>query len=74
MPKENGGTGVVDLSVKNSALMAKWSWRYAVERDALWRKVIDAKYGSRAQQWRFWTFNKKEMSVVWRGIVEIPKT
>lgn len=28
----------------NRALMGKWLWRYALERDALWRKVVDFKY------------------------------
>jgi hypothetical protein len=25
--------------------MGKWLWRFALERDALWRKVMDIKYG-----------------------------
>lgn len=29
----------------NQALLGKWLWRYAKERDALWSKVIDIKYG-----------------------------
>ncbi|TYJ28564.1 hypothetical protein E1A91_A06G008500v1 [Gossypium mustelinum] len=40
-PKENGGARVVNLEIKNKALLAKWS------------KVILAKYGSNAKQWRF---------------------
>lgn len=27
----------------------KWVWRYNIERDALWRRLIDAKYGSPLQ-------------------------
>ena len=30
----------------NQALLGKWLWRYALEREALWRRVIDNKYGS----------------------------
>ena len=30
----------------NQALMGKWLWRYALEREALRRRVIDTKYGS----------------------------
>ncbi|TYJ12132.1 hypothetical protein E1A91_A11G327600v1, partial [Gossypium mustelinum] len=45
-PKSKGRAGVVNLRIKNKALLAKWSWRFAVEKDALWRKVITAKYGS----------------------------
>jgi len=29
----------------NEALKIKWLWRFAKEEDALWRKVVVAKYG-----------------------------
>jgi hypothetical protein len=35
----------------NRALMGKWLWRYALEMDALWRKVVDFKYGSMRGGW-----------------------
>jgi hypothetical protein len=35
----------------NKALMGKWLWRYALERDALWRKVVDSKYVSMGGGW-----------------------
>jgi hypothetical protein len=41
-----GGLGVRNMVMFNKALMGKWLWRYALERDALWRKVVDFKYGS----------------------------
>ncbi|KAK5837396.1 hypothetical protein PVK06_013206 [Gossypium arboreum] len=72
-PKVKGRVGVANLEVKNKALLAKWSWRFANEKEALWRKVILAKYGSNIQSWRFKTTNKKDMSVLWRGIVENAK-
>ncbi|KAG8492339.1 hypothetical protein CXB51_009663 [Gossypium anomalum] len=53
--------------------MAKWIWRFVVDREALWRKIIVAKYGSPAQQWQIRTSNLKDMSMVWRGIVENAK-
>ncbi|TYH21059.1 hypothetical protein ES288_A04G012500v1 [Gossypium darwinii] len=51
-PKENGGAGVVNLEIKNKVLLAKWRWRVMVDKNALWSKVILAKYGSNAKQWR----------------------
>jgi hypothetical protein len=30
----------------NSALLRKWLWCYVHERKALWRVVVDSKYGS----------------------------
>lgn len=46
LPKAKGGAGVVDIRVKNKSLLAKWCWRFAVDREALWRKIIAAKYGN----------------------------
>ncbi|KAA3472507.1 reverse transcriptase [Gossypium australe] len=72
--EREGGVGVVNLKIKNRALMAKWSWRFTTEKNALWRKVIQVKYGSLPLQWRFRTSNLKEMSILWRRIVENSKT
>jgi hypothetical protein len=30
----------------NRPLLGKWFWRYAYEREVLWRLVVDVKYGS----------------------------
>ena len=40
------GLGIRRLRSINSALLGKWLWRYGIETDALWRKVIEAKYGN----------------------------
>ena len=29
----------------NEALLGKWLWRFGIEEDALWRQVIEMKYG-----------------------------
>lgn len=72
-PKNKGGVGVIDIKIKNKSLLAKWSWRFTLEREALWRKIIAAKYGSTMLQWRFRTSNTRDMSVVWKGIMENTK-
>ena len=38
--------GIRRLGNFNSALLGKWLWRYGSETDALWRRVIEAKYGN----------------------------
>ena len=38
--------------MRNLALLCKWSWHFAVEREALWRQVIYGKYGEEADGWR----------------------
>ncbi|OMO58103.1 hypothetical protein CCACVL1_25585 [Corchorus capsularis] len=44
-PKEKGGLGIVDLHVRNRALLNKWLWRFADDRQALSRQLIVDKYG-----------------------------
>ena len=50
-PVKNGGLGIRCLRKFNSALLAKWLWRYGLKSDALWRRVIGAKYGN---EWGGW--------------------
>jgi hypothetical protein len=50
-PVQNGGLGIRNLRSFNQALLGKWLWRFATERDALWRKVVEVKYGSMAGGW-----------------------
>lgn len=37
--------GLGGLQLKNWALLAKWWWRFGEEKGALWKKVIESKYG-----------------------------
>jgi hypothetical protein len=50
-PLQHGGLGIRNLSIFNKALLGKWLWRYGVDHEALWRRVVDSKYGS---QWGGW--------------------
>ena len=50
-PIKEGGLGIRNLLVFNRALLGKWLWRYGVERDAWWRVVVEAKYGSLRGGW-----------------------
>ncbi|RVW98661.1 putative ribonuclease H protein [Vitis vinifera] len=45
LDKRKGGLGVRNLALLNKALLCKWSWRFAMESEALWRQVICIKYG-----------------------------
>lgn len=64
---------MVNLEIKNRALLAKWCWRFAVEKEVLWRKVILAKCGFSFQHWQFRANKVKEMSSIWRVIMENSK-
>ena len=50
--KNRGGLGVRGLSMMNQALLCKWCWRFANERDSLWRLVISTKFGEEAGGWK----------------------
>jgi len=50
-PISEGGLGIRNLRIFNQALLGKWLWRFAHEREALWRSVVDAKYGSTWVGW-----------------------
>ena len=44
-PISSGGLGIRKLSFFNQALLGKWLWRFGIEKDALWRQVLESKYG-----------------------------
>jgi hypothetical protein len=46
-----GGLGVRNLIKFNQALLGKWLWRVATEREVLWRLVVEAKYDSLSGGW-----------------------
>nr|CAN73158.1 hypothetical protein VITISV_017219 [Vitis vinifera] len=51
MDKRKGGLGVRRLSILNRALLCKWNWRFANEREKFWRHVISRKFGLEEGGW-----------------------
>ncbi|RVW74087.1 putative ribonuclease H protein [Vitis vinifera] len=51
-PKEEGGLGIRKIDLLNKTLLGKWVWRYAYEKDNLWKKAIGVKYGQEGCGWR----------------------
>ena len=45
MPKANGGLGIRKLTTFNKVLLGKWLWRFGVEENRLWRRVVALKFG-----------------------------
>jgi hypothetical protein len=45
-PIFEGGLGIRNLRAFNRTLLGKWLWHFGSQRDAWWRVVVDAKYGS----------------------------
>ncbi|XP_010653273.1 uncharacterized protein LOC104879995 [Vitis vinifera] len=50
--KEKGGLGIRKIVLLNKALLGKWIWRFAFEKDSFWKKVIGVKYGQEGCGWR----------------------
>ena len=44
-PPLSGVLGIRKVRLFNDALLGKWLWRFGIEKDALWRRVIEVKYG-----------------------------
>ena len=51
LEKSNRGLGVKCLPILNKALLCKWSWRFAIEREVFWNQVIRGKYGEEQGGW-----------------------
>ncbi|XP_026451938.1 uncharacterized protein LOC113352320 [Papaver somniferum] len=49
--KERGGLGVLNLRFMNLALLAKWRWRFGIEKNSLCYNLIVEKYGCNFSQW-----------------------
>ena len=49
--KNKGGLGIGRLKEKNKALLFKWLWRFPLEQDEIWTKVIRSKYGLHTNRW-----------------------
>lgn len=54
----------------NSALLAKWWWRYNKDRDSLWVKTIISKYGA-LDTWKPLLPNHGSISNIWKDICHI---
>ncbi|RVW97910.1 Transposon TX1 uncharacterized 149 kDa protein [Vitis vinifera] len=68
--KENGGLGIRKFTIMNKALFGKWTWRFASDKEALWKHVLEAKYGQEDYGWR----TKKAVGAcgvgVWKEILK----
>ena len=68
---ENGGLGIMDLGLKNRALLNKWFWRYADEPNALWKSIIVSKYGGDLSDLIPNIGHHRRFSSMWKNIVKV---
>ncbi|XP_073066025.1 uncharacterized protein [Primulina eburnea] len=50
-PRDRGGLGLENIRLRNRALLGKWWWRCATERNSLWKKVVGSIYGFHENGW-----------------------
>jgi hypothetical protein len=51
VPKVKGGLGVQSLVLFNKALLGKWLWRFGLEENNFWRRVLVEKFGVELGGW-----------------------
>ncbi|KAJ9693798.1 hypothetical protein PVL29_009659 [Vitis rotundifolia] len=68
--KLNGGLGLRRIATLNRALLGKWIWRFACEKDNLWKQVISTKYGQEDHGWRPKKVNGAAGVGVWKEIMK----
>ena len=68
--KEKGGLGLRKLALLNKALLGKWIWRFACDKENLWKQVLVAKYGQEGLGWRTKKINGAFGVRVWKEILK----
>ena len=68
--KDSGGLGIRDLTLMNRVLLGKWSWKFAVEGDTVWRKLISLKYGMEEEDWFLKTPRGNYGTGLWKAITK----
>nr|GEV94404.1 hypothetical protein [Tanacetum cinerariifolium] len=80
-PRVNGGLGIGSLRITNQVLLVKWWWRFCVEDQALWCKVIRSIHGpsgglvvntTKKYKSGSWYYIKKLKDVFQRNGINLP--
>ena len=68
--KRCGGLGVGNITSKNVALLGKWLWRFPLEFNSLWHKIIVSKFGVGPNGWDSNIDLKCSLRSPWKAIVK----
>jgi hypothetical protein len=67
-PIVKGGPGVCKLVPFNRVLLGKWLWRFGVEGNRLWKRVLVARHGAGCGDWSTRWIHGSHSCGVWKGI------
>ncbi|XP_058749275.1 uncharacterized protein LOC131622266 [Vicia villosa] len=72
-PKDQGGLGIKDIAAFNKALLIKWLWRFIKEDNALWKNILEAKYGAMHERILFKIKRSplSRKSIWWRDLMQL---
>ena len=66
--KSKVGIGLKSFSKLNKALLSKWSWRFANDKNALWRQAICCKFGESTGGWHTRDLRGSYGTSLWKEI------
>ena len=66
--KRKGGMGIKSFSKMNKVLLNKWNWRFANDRNSLWRMVIGSKFGESPDGWHTSDLREGFGTSLWKEI------
>ena len=68
LERKKCGLGVKNSALMNKALFSKWNWRFAIESEALWKQVINHKYGVKEGGWCTRVISGRHGVGLWKAI------
>ncbi|KAK9286538.1 hypothetical protein L1049_014936 [Liquidambar formosana] len=66
--KKERGLGFWHLVDMNKALLGKWLWRFVVDKEALWKKMVSWKFGVEEEDWNTKKVRGTYGMGVWKAI------
>ncbi|KAL4386357.1 hypothetical protein GQ457_09G021100 [Hibiscus cannabinus] len=69
-PKNCGGLGVIDPNLQNRALLGKWVWKFANDKDTIWQQIIRCKYGYSVDCRLPVESVPRRVSLLWNGVIK----